>query len=250
VDLTTGFPILPKGSAMNELLLTPIAYIETDFKDKFGIPRQSGRVKELTGRIVFVKEGFHPESIRGLEEFSHLWLIWGFSKAGKPKGATVRPPRLGGNKRMGVFATRSPYRPNPIGLSCVKLEKIQTEGGSVSLLVSGVDLLDGTPIYDVKPYLPFADAHPEALGGFAAAHREHALQVHVPEHLLALLPKDKQEALLGVLKDDPRPSYQNDERSYGMRYAGFEVTFFVKDNTDLTVTRIEKEQDPKSQAPL
>ena len=226
---------------MNELLITPVAYIQTDFKDKFGIPRQSGRVKELKGRVVFVKEGFHPESVRGLEDFSHLWLIWGFSKAGKPKGATVRPPRLGGNKRMGVFATRSPYRPNPLGLSCVKLEEIQNENGILSLVVSGVDLLDGTPIYDVKPYLPFADAHPEALGGFAAEHKEHALCVKIPAELLALLPEEKREALIGVLKDDPRPSYQTDERSYGMRYAGFEVTFFVKDDKELIVTDIKKE---------
>ena len=150
---------------MNELQLIPIAYIETDFKDKFGIPRQSGRVKELTGRIRFVKEHFYPEMLSGIEDFSHLWLIFGFSKAGRLKGATVRPPRLGGNKRMGVFATRSPYRPNPIGLSCVKLEGVKREAEGLFLLVSGVDLLDGTPIYDIKPYLPFADAHPEAQGG-------------------------------------------------------------------------------------
>lgn len=226
---------------MNELLLTPIARIQTDFKDKFGIPRQSGRVKELKGTVIFDKKLVHPEALRGLEDFSHLWLIWGFSEAERIKGATVRPPRLGGNKRMGVFATRSPYRPNPLGLSCVKLEKVNVAGGTLSLLVSGVDLLDGTPIYDVKPYLPFADAHPEAIGGFAAEHKEHALNVFVEKELLFRLPQDKREALIGVLKDDPRPSYQQDERSYGMRFAGFEVTFSVKNNTDLTVTDIQKE---------
>ena len=225
---------------MDQLLLTPVAYIETDFKDKFGIPRQSGRVKELLGTVRFVKEGFHPEMLKGMEDFSHLWLIWGFSRAEKLKGATVRPPRLGGNKRMGVFATRSPYRPNPIGLSCVKLEEIKGEGADTLLVVSGVDLLDGTPIYDLKPYLPFADAIEGARGGFAAEHEEHALTVHIKEELLHKLPEGKREALIGVLRDDPRPSYQGDERSYGMTFAGFEVTFFVKDNKEVVVTAIDQ----------
>ena len=225
---------------MNELTISPVAYIETDFKDKFGIPRQSGRVKELRGKIRFVKEGFHPEAIRGIEDFSHLWLIWGFSRSAPIKGATVRPPRLGGNKRMGVFATRSPVRPNPLGLSCVKLEEVLWEQGTPILSVSGVDLLDGTPIYDIKPYLPFADAMADARGGFAAEFEEYALEIEVPPALLAKLPEDKQQALLGVLKEDPRPSYQGDERSYGMCFAGFEITFYVKENKKLIVTQIEK----------
>ncbi len=224
---------------MNELQLIPIAYIETDFKDKFGIPRQSGRVKELTGSIRFVKERFYPEMLSGIEDFSHLWLIFGFSKAGRLKGATVRPPRLGGNKRMGVFATRSPYRPNPIGLSCVKLEGVKREAEGLCLLVSGVDLLDGTPIYDIKPYLPFADAHPEARGGFATDFEEYALEVRFPEELLFRVPEDKRTALLGVLREDPRPSYQDDGRCYGMTFAGLEISFFVENDRILTVTDVQ-----------
>ena len=203
-----------------------IARIYTDFPEKFGIPRQSGLVPELAGEIVFEPKYRNPDALRGIEGFSHLWLIWEFSKS-KQDGwsATVRPPRLGGNVRMGVFATRSPFRPNPLGLSCVKLEGVEHDAvrGSV-IRVSGVDMLDGTPIYDIKPYVPHADLHPDAVGGFADARRDYAVKVEFPEPLLAMVPEEKRGALLGVLAGDPRPSYQDDpERVYGFGFAGFEV---------------------------
>jgi tRNA-Thr(GGU) m(6)t(6)A37 methyltransferase TsaA len=171
--------------------IKPVAYIRTDFQDKFGIPRQSGRVPTLLGRIVFEPSYRSPEAIRGIEEFSHLWLIFGFSAAKRGRRAlTVRPPRLGGNKRVGVFATRSPYRPNSLGLSLVRLERIEeSEGEGAVLVVSGVDLLDGTPIYDIKPYLPYADAKPDAIGGFGEEMRDYALEVDFPSELLARLPR-------------------------------------------------------------
>ena len=225
---------------MNELQLIPIAYIETDFKDKFGIPRQSGRVKELTGRIRFVKEHFYPEMLSGIEDFSHLWLIFGFSKAGRLKGATVRPPRLGGNKRMGVFATRSPYRPNPIGLSSVKLigtEKTESEG--TVLIVGGADLLSGTPIYDIKPYLAFTDSHPDAIGGFADGVKEYKIEVEIDEAAAKKLSDSEKAKLIAILEQDPRPSYKaEDERSYGMKLDGKEVTFKYEEGK-LLVTNIE-----------
>ena len=209
-----------------------IAVIHSDFSEKFGIPRQSGLVPSLQARIVFAPAYRDPEALRGLEGFSHLWLIWEFSESLEhPWSPTVRPPRLGGNKRLGVFATRSPFRPNPIGLSCVKLEgivKTLTEG--TVLLVSGADLMDGTPIYDIKPYLPYADCIPEATGGFAGEKPEAALLVEIPEMLLSRLPEEKREALIGVLAQDPRPRYQSDpDRCYSMAFSDFTVRFTVSD---------------------
>ena len=217
-----------------------IARIHNDFPTKFGLPRQSGLVSGLRSMIVFEPKYRVPEALRGMEGYSHLWLIWQFHQAERDTWSpTVRPPRLGGNARMGVFATRSPFRPNPIGLSCVKLEAIQQDAklGTV-LIVSGADLMDGTPIYDIKPYLPYADCHPEATGGFAHEVKDHAVEVVIPEEMLAKIPADKQEALQGVLAQDPRPGYQKDpERVYGFTFAGMEVRFRVAEDV-LTVTEI------------
>lgn len=219
-----------------------IARIQSAFPEKFGIPRQSGLVEELGARIVFEPEYRCQEALRGLEEFSHIWLIWEFSEAVRKEWVpTVRPPRLGGNQRMGVFATRSPYRPNPIGLSCVKLDRIESHPtlGPV-IYVLGADLMDGTPIYDIKPYLPYADCRPDAAGGFAAQKPEEKLQVDIPEDLLTVASKEVMTALRGVLAQDPRPAYQNDpNRSYGLSFAGLEVRFKVDGNL-LTVYEIEK----------
>ncbi len=216
----------------NEFTVKPIAHIQTDFKEKFGIPRQSGRAPSLTSKIVFTDEYKNPDALREIEGFSHLWLLFDFSKAHKAEWSpTVRPPRLGGNKRVGVFASRSPFRPNPIGLSCVKLVKVdENERDGVFLLVSGADLLDGTPILDIKPYLPFADCIPEATAGYAEAHKTDRLQVDFPQEYLALIPAEKREGLLDCLADDPRPSYQEDGRTYGMRFSDYEIKFTVKNN--------------------
>lgn len=214
------------------LTLEPIARIRTEFPEKFGIPRQSGLVEELQARVEFLPEFRIPEALRGLEGFSHIWLIWEFSQ-NQGWSPTVRPPRLGGNKRMGVFATRSPFRPNPLGLSCVRLEGIDWDSpqGPV-LLVGGADLLDGTPIYDVKPYVPLSDCRPEAVGGFSDAHREDRLEVDFPAQLLDKVPEKKRTALLGVLSQDPRPSYHGDpQRIYGMAFAGMEIKFTVEQGT-------------------
>ena len=220
--------------------ITPIAYIKSDFPEKFGIPRQSGLVEELTATVVFQPPYRVPDALRGLEGFSHLWLIWEFSQARREGWSpTVRPPRLGGNKRLGVFATRSPFRPNPLGLSCVRLLEIRQdrEQGTV-LVVSGADLLDGTPIYDIKPYLPYADCKPEAVGGFAARPKGADLAVDCSPALLDRVPEDKRAALLAVLAQDPRPQYQDDpERVYGMAFAGLEVKFQVAGDR-LAVTEI------------
>ena len=217
-----------------------IARIHNDFPTKFGIPRQSGRVEELTACIVFEPEYRVREAVKGLEDFSHLWLIWQFSQAVREKWSpTVRPPKLGGNTRMGVFATRSPFRPNPLGLSSVKLEGIEMrpEVGPV-LLVCGADLMDGTPIYDIKPYIPYADCHPDAAEGFTGQTQFHRLQVQFPPELLAQVPQADRAALTGVLAGDPRPSYQHDpQRVYGMEFAGLEVHFTV-DGAQLTVRDI------------
>ena len=207
-----------------------IARIRSDFPEKFGIPRQSGLVPQLRAKIIFEPEFRNADALRGIEGFSHLWLIWQFSAAVRETWSpTVRPPRLGGNERVGVFATRSPFRPNAIGLSCVRLEGIAHEEGLGDvLLVSGADLMDGTPIYDVKPYLPYADAHPEALGGFAPSPKE-TVAVDCPPELLSALPEGQREALLGVLAQDPRPQYQHDpERVYGMSFGGWDVRFRVR----------------------
>ena len=228
---------------MNDNEMQVIATIRTDFPTKFGIPRQSGIVDTLRAKIVFEPAYRNPDALRGLEDFSHVWLIWQFSGNARREtwSPTVRPPRLGGNTRMGVFATRSPFRPNPIGLSSVRIEKIQlhTEEGPV-IWVSGADLMDGTPIYDIKPYLPHIDSHPEARGGFAAEKADYALKVDFPEALLETIDADKREAILGVLAGDPRPSYQHDPaRVYGVRYAHYNVKFTVADGT-LTVCDVEE----------
>ncbi len=222
------------------LELKQIAHICSPFPTKFGIPRQSGLVDALRATVVFEPEFRNADALRGLEGFSHLWLIWEFSEARRDGWSpTVRPPRLGGNARMGVFATRSPFRPNPLGLSCVRLEGIQHDAALGAVLdVSGADLMDGTPIYDVKPYLPYADCKPEAVGGFAASGEGRLLTVRADETLLAGLPARTREALLGVLAHDPRPSYQNDpDRVYGMAFGGCEVRFSV-DGETLTVRSV------------
>ena len=227
-------------TAPEEMTLKVIAHIHTAFPTKFGIPRQSGLVEALRARIVFEPEYRNADALRGIEGFSHLWLIWQFSEAVREDWSpTVRPPRLGGNERMGVFATRSPFRPNAIGLSCVRLEGVeQTAEGSV-LLVSGADLMDGTPIYDIKPYIPYADCHPDAQAGFTTQLDERMVTVECPPELLNKIPAETQPALLAVLSHDPRPSYQNDpERVYGMAFAGWNVRFRVQEKT-LTVCEIE-----------
>ncbi len=207
-----------------------IARIHNGFSSKFGIPRQSGLIPTALSRIVFEPEYRNPDALRGLEDFSHLWLIWEFSEAKRDAWSPmVRPPRLGGNRRMGVFATRSPFRPNPVGLSCVKIEEIILNAPDGPLIVvSGADLMDGTPIYDIKPYLPYADSHPEARGGFAAGEWNRQLRVECPEELLRRVPQDQRQAVLDILSQDPRPSYQHDpERVYGMEYAGMDIRFRV-----------------------
>lgn len=206
-----------------------IAHIETDFPSKFGIPRQSG-LADTRGRIVFEERYQNPDALRGIEEYSHLWILWKFSEVfmddWKP---TVRPPRLGGNQRVGVFATRSPFRPNPIGLSCVKLDKVEiTEKYGPVLYVTGADLMDGTPIFDIKPYLPYVDSYPDARGGFAEKRKEYRLEVLIPEEAEKLFDDNELEVLKQILSQDPRPSYQNDpERIYGMDYAGMNIRFKV-----------------------
>ncbi len=219
-----------------------IARIHNDFSDKFGIPRQSGMVEELEARIVFEPEYRNRDALRGLEGFSHLWLIWYFSENVRAGWSpTVRPPRLGGNERMGVFATRSPFRPNEIGLSSVKLLRVEKEPEEGAVLyVAGADLMDGTPILDIKPYLPHVDSHPEATGGFASDYQKYCLQVECPDVLLHQIPLEKRQALLGVLAQDPRPAYQNDPaRVYGMNFAGYEVKFRVERDV-LLVVEIKK----------
>ena len=221
-----------------------IAHIENDFPTKFGIPRQSGLVNSLRSRIVFAPEYRNPDAFRGLEDFSHVWLIWEFSQAVRQKWSpTVRPPRLGGNTRMGVFATRSPFRPNPVGLSAVQLEEVVLHGADAPyLVVSGADLMNGTPIYDIKPYLPYADCKPEASGGFAPQ-RGKTLAVDFPAELLSRVPEDKRDALTGVLAQDPRPHYQSDpQRIYGMAFAGLEVRFRVADGA-VYVVEVTEERD-------
>lgn len=217
-----------------------IARIRSDFPTKFGIPRQSGLADSLRATIVFEPEYRNPDALRGLEGFSHLWLIWQFSEAVRADWSpTVRPPRLGGNTRMGVFATRSPFRPNAIGLSCVGLVAIHEtpEYGTV-IEVSGADLMDGTPIFDIKPYIPYADCHPEATGGFTDQAGDYLLEVDFPPPLLTLVPESKQAALLEVLSHDPRPSYQKDpDRVYGMAFGGLDVRFQVAGKT-LTVVEV------------
>lgn len=220
--------------------MKPIAHIRSDFSTKFGIPRQSGLITELKGEIIFEPEFRNPEALRGLDHFSHIWLIWEFSASKRDKWSpTVRPPRLGGNIRMGVFATRSPFRPNPIGLSSVRLEKIewQTDAGSV-LHVTGADLMDGTPILDIKPYIAYSDCHMDATGGFTNNVANSRLEVMIPSEWLQMISPSKQQALREVLANDPRPPYQDDSnRIYGLAFAGLNVRFTVSDNV-LTVVEV------------
>lgn len=219
-----------------------IAHIHTDFASKFGVPRQSGLIEALEATVVFEPPYRVAEAFRGLEDFSHVWLLWQFSQAVRDEWSpTVRPPMLGGNTRMGVFATRSPFRPNPIGLSCVKLLSIDyTADLGPVLRVAGADLMDGTPIYDIKPYLPYTDARPDALGGFAQTVPDRTVEVVFPPTLLEKLPAAKQEAILQILASDPRPTYQQDpERVYGFGFAGAEIQFVVRDRI-LTVVGVAK----------
>jgi tRNA-Thr(GGU) m(6)t(6)A37 methyltransferase TsaA len=227
---------------MENINIQIIARMRSDFATKFGIPRQSGLVEELRSTIVFEPEYRNTDALRGIDGFSHLWIIWQFSEAVRSDWSpTVRPPRLGGNTRMGVFATRSPFRPNHLGLSCVKLLGVEeTEEFGTVLHVGGADLMDGTPIFDIKPYVPYADCHPEAAGGFTDTAGEYLLQVVFPEELLSLLPADKRQAAISVLSHDPRPSYQrNPDRVYGLTFAGYDIRFCVKEDI-LTVTAVEK----------
>ncbi len=228
----------------DNLELAVIARLHSAFPTKFGLPRQSGLVEGIGATIVFEPEYRSPEALRGIEDFSYLWLIWGFS-GNRHDGwsPTVRPPRLGGNTRMGVFATRSPFRPNPVGLSCVKLEGVEQDGeNGLILRVSGVDMMDGTPIYDIKPYVPYADCRPDAAEGFTSQNQDYLLDVKCPEELLMLVPEDRREGLIGALAHDPRPAYQRDpERIYGFEYAGLEVRFSVNEK-QLTVKDIVKSE--------
>lgn len=225
---------------MPELKMKPIAVIRTDFPEKFGIPRQSGLIDGLRGTIVFEPEYRNPEALRGLEDFSHIWLIWLFSAAVRNEfKPTVRPPRLGGNRKMGVFATRSPFRPNPIGLSLVRLESIEEKDNlGMVLNVRGADIMDGTPILDIKPYLPLTEAVPDAHGGFSTAAAEHSLEVCFPKELLCRIPEFLRSAAIAVLENDPRPAYQNDGRIYGVSFAGFNISFCVREQ-QLTVLSVE-----------
>ena len=224
----------------DNLELKVIARLHSAFPTKFGLPRQSGLVDGIDATIVFEPDYRFPEALRGIEDFTHLWLVWGFSgNRHNDWSPTVRPPRLGGNTRMGVFATRSPFRPNPLGLSCVRLAGVEQDSINGTVLkVSGVDMMDGTPIYDIKPYIPYADCHPDASEGFTQQNQDYLLDVEFPEVLLARIPADRRDGLIGALAHDPRPAYQRDpERVYGFEYAGFEVRFSVSDK-QLTVREV------------
>ena len=225
-----------------DITITPIARMESDFPTKFGIPRQSGLVQELRSTIVFEPAYRNDDALRGIADFSHLWIIWQFSEAIRTEWSpTVRPPRLGGNTRMGVFATRSPFRPNNLGLSCVKLLGVEhTENHGTVLHVGGADLMDGTPIFDIKPYIPYSDCQNDAVGGFTDATADFLLEVDFPANLLQKLPQGKQQAAIGVLSHDPRPSYQKDsQRIYGLNFAGYDIRFTV-DANKLTVVDVVK----------
>ena len=227
---------------MENVNIQVIARMRSDFPTKFGIPRQSGLVEDLRSTIVFEPEFRNADALRGIEGYSHLWLIWQFSEAVRSDWSpTVRPPRLGGNVRMGVFATRSPFRPNSLGLSSVRLLGVeQTENEGTVIHVAGADLMDGTPIFDIKPYIPYGDSHPEATGGFTDKAEDFLLNVSFPEPLLQLLPEEKRSAAMGVLSHDPRPSYQRKpDRIYGLHFAGFDIRFTVKDD-QLTVVEVTR----------
>lgn len=219
----------------------PIGYVETDFTEKFGLPRQSGLVEALRGRIVFEKKFAQPEAFRGLENFTHIWVLWRFSASGDEWHPTVRPPRLGGNTRVGVFASRSPFRPNGIGLSCVRLDGIDfTSPDGPTLLVSGIDMLNGTPVLDIKPYIPLTDCRPEASEGYTERTKLHALAVDIPDELLCRLPQEKRQALTELLSQDPRPGYEDEpDKQYGFAYAGFEIGFKAAGGV-IKVNRINK----------
>ena len=226
---------------MENVSIQVIAKMHSDFPTKFGIPRQSGLVTALESTIVFEPEFRNPDTLRGIEGYSHLWILWQFSKAVRQEWSpTVRPPRLGGNTRMGVFATRSPFRPNNIGLSCVRLLGVEhTEHNGTVLRVAGADLMDGTPIFDIKPYIPYSDSIPDAIGGFTDNAEDFILEVEFPPHLLKLLPPNKRDAAIGVLSHDPRPSYQRKpDRVYGLNFAGFDIRFTVNGKT-LTVCEVK-----------
>ena len=228
---------------MDTVTIQIIARMKSDFPSKFGIPRQSGLVEELRSTIIFEPEFRNADALRGLEDFSHLWIIWQFSEAVRQGWSpTIRPPRLGGNTRMGVFATRSPFRPNNLGLSSVKILGLEhTEKYGTVIHVAGADLMDGTPIFDIKPYIPYSDCHPEASGGFTDTAGDFLLEVNVEASVLSKLPESKRSALLGVLSHDPRPAYQRDpERIYGISFGGYNVRFQVKDK-ELTIISIEEE---------
>ena len=227
---------------MENVTIQVIARMHSDFATKFGIPRQSGLVEELRSTIVFEPEFRNPDTLRGIEDFSHLWIIWQFSEAVRTEWSpTVRPPRLGGNTRLGVFATRSPFRPNSLGLSSVKLLGVEkTEKYGTVLHVGGADLMDGTPIFDIKPYIPYGDSHPDATGGFTDTAGDFLLKVNFPDYLLNCLPESKREAAVAVLSHDPRPSYQRKPgRVYGLTFAGFDIRFTVDDSA-LTVIEVNK----------
>lgn len=222
--------------------IKPIARIHTDFSEKFGVPRQAGLAPSLTGKIVFEPEYRNIRAVRELDGFSHIWLIWGFSQCSDSKfSPTVRPPRLGGNRRVGVFASRSPFRPNRLGLSCVKIEKIETDGENAPIItVSGVDMTDGTPIYDIKPYIPIADCIPTASEGYTAQTKKYKISVNCDEKLLSIIPENKRQALLELLSNDPRPAYNGEEgKEYGVTFAGFNIRFKYENNS-LSVTQIKE----------
>lgn len=224
-----------------EKIIKPVAVIKTEFKEKFGIPRQSGRAPSSIGEIVFLDKFNDEKAVKRIEEFSHLWLVFGFSANPETETLTVRPPRLGGNERVGVFASRSPFRPNGLGLSCVKLLEVKKDNG-ISLIVSGADLLDGTPVYDIKPYIPSSDKIENAVGGYADKVKNYKLKVEISETLKNTLPKDILNAVIECLSDDPRPSYHEDGRVYGMVYSNFNIKFKVEKDT-LTVIDIEKNKN-------
>lgn len=222
--------------------IKPIARIHTDFSEKFGVPRQAGLAPSLTGKIVFEPEYRNVRAVKELDGFSHIWLIWEFSQCSDSKfSPTVRPPRLGGNRRVGVFASRSPFRPNRLGLSCVKIEKIETSGENAPIItVSGVDMTDGTPIYDIKPYIPIADCIPTASEGYTAQTKKYKINVSCDEKLLSIIPENKRQALLELLSNDPRPAYNDEEgKEYGVTFAGFNIRFKYENN-GLTVTQIKE----------
>lgn len=222
--------------------IKPIARIHTDFPEKFGVPRQSGLAPSLTGQIIFEPEYRSVQALKELDGFSHIWLIWEFSQCPDSEfSPTVRPPRLGGNRRVGVFASRSPFRPNRLGLSCVKIEKIETEGKNAPVItVSGVDMTDGTPIYDIKPYIPLADCKPDASEGYTAKTKNYKIAVNCDKNMLSEIPEEKRDALLELLANDPRPAYKNEDgKEYGVTFAGFNVRF-IYENNSLSVTEIEE----------